>query len=384
MKKRNGDNNLKIIFGVTLIAVMGVASIAPAFPKIVRELNISAHEVGYLITVFTVPGVFLTPVLGVLADRLGRKKILVPSLFLFGIAGGCCALVREFNLLLLFRFLQGVGAASLGSLNVTILGDLYSGSERTSAIGYNASVLSIGTASYPFIGGILATFGWYYPFYLPLLAVPLGLAVLFILKNPEPVSEQALSEYLKSAWRSVKNVQVLVLFVLSFTIFIILYGTYLSFFPILLGDSFGASPFVIGILMSSMSLTTALTSSQIGRVAGIFKDKNLLTFSFLLYFLSLVIIPFVGKLWLFLLPAFLFGVAQGINIPLIQSRLTGMAPIEYRAAFLSVNGLILRAGQTAGPMVMAAVFSVWNISGVFLSGAFFSIGLVALVASFLE
>ena len=52
---------------------------------------------GLLITVFTSPGIVMTPLLGVLSDRYGRKKILVPALLLFGIAGGACA--RDFSLL---------------------------------------------------------------------------------------------------------------------------------------------------------------------------------------------------------------------------------------------------------------------------------------------
>ena len=58
------DTNLQIIFGVTLMAVLGVSSITPAFPRIVKELNITPQAVGSLITAFTLPGVLLTAVLG--------------------------------------------------------------------------------------------------------------------------------------------------------------------------------------------------------------------------------------------------------------------------------------------------------------------------------
>ena len=96
----------------------------------------------------------------------GRRKVLVPSLFLFGIASVACALATDFGLLLVLQTLQGVGAAALGAINVTMIGDLYSGQRRTEALGYNSSVLSVGTASYPAIGGALALLGWRYPFAL--------------------------------------------------------------------------------------------------------------------------------------------------------------------------------------------------------------------------
>ena len=124
------DPNLHLIFGITAIAVMGVANLTPAFPKIISELHIAPSAIGLLITAFTLPGVILTPVMGVLADRWGRKKILLPSLLLSGIAGTTCFWVRNYDLLLLLRVFQGMSAAALGSLNLTlislcfILGDL--------------------------------------------------------------------------------------------------------------------------------------------------------------------------------------------------------------------------------------------------------------------
>ena len=76
-----------IVFGVALIAVLRAYSIAPAFPGITQTLHLPSGSVGLLIAVFALPSVFLTPVLGVMADRWGRKHVLVPALALFGLAG---------------------------------------------------------------------------------------------------------------------------------------------------------------------------------------------------------------------------------------------------------------------------------------------------------
>ncbi len=153
------DPNLRVVFGVTLISVLGVASITPLFPTISAEFGISARQVGLLITAFTLPGVILPPFLGVAADRLGRKAVVVPALFLFAIAGTACAFTRDFRLLVALRFLQGMGAAPLSAMNVTLIGDLYKGNDRVDALGYNASILSIGTTLYPSLGGPSACLG---------------------------------------------------------------------------------------------------------------------------------------------------------------------------------------------------------------------------------
>lgn len=373
------DPNLRIIFLITLMAVMGVANLTPAFPVIARELHVPKSSIGLLIMVFTFPGIILTPVLGVLADRLGRKKVLTPSLLLFGLAGGACMFARDFHLLLLFRFIQGIGAAALGSINVTLIGDLFTGKKRAAAMGFNASVLSIATAFYPFIGGFLTTFGWRYAFAMQLTAVPVGLVVMFFLKNPEPVRKQQLGDYLRSAFISLKNRTALIYLAASLVVFIVLYGSYLTYLPILLSEKFSATPMQIGMVLSSMSIITAITSSQAGRLNRWVSESSLLGFSFLLYAAALCTLPFIQKLWMFPIAISIYGIGQGINMPSLQTLLAGLAPLEYRAAFMSMNGMVLRLGQTLGPLITGAVFIAGGITAPFFSGAVLSLLMFAVL-----
>lgn len=370
--------NLLVLYSITLMAIQGVSSITPAFPAIIRTFQIDPKQVGLLITAFTLPGIVLTPVFGVLADHYGRKRILVPALFLYAVTGTLCALIRDWHLLLLLRFFQGVGASSLGSLNVTVIGDLFSGRARAAAMGYNASVLSIGTASYPLIGGALASIAWYVPFLLPSLGVIVGLLVLFVLRNPEPSTRQTLKEYFGRAWASVGNLRVLVLFIASSMTFVVLFGSYLTYFPLLIDGKFGGSSFVIGLLMASMSLTTATMSSQLGRLTRRFPESTLLPVSFCLYTVSMVIIPFVPSAWWLLVPTIIFGLGHGIIIPTIMTLISSESPRDQRAIVMSVNGMVLRIGQTLGPVIIGTAYSLWGMESTFLSGAVIAAGLVLL------
>ena len=367
------DRNLLIIFGVTLMAVLGVASIVPAFPKIVEELSISFQQVGLLITAFTFPGVLLTPFLGIIADRFGRKRVLVPSLFLFGIAGAACALTRDFNTILVLRVFQGIGAAGLGSINVIVIGDLYSGRRLTEAMGLNASVLSIGVAGYPMIGGALALLGWYYPFFLPLAAIPIGLIALAMLHNSEQRSRESFRDYLGGTWRCLRTLKVAALFVAGVLTFVIMYGAYLTYVALLLGESFHASPFVIGLIASSMALTTAAVSSQLSKITKRFSAESLIKAGFALNAVALVIIPLMPSLWFFLIPAVISGLAQGVNIPSILILAAGMAPVEYRGVFMSVNATMFRLGQTLGPPLMGLFYIYWGFNAVFFAAAALSL-----------
>ena len=363
------DRNLHLIFAVTLMAVLGVSSIAPVLPAIGRALEISPRRIGLLITAFTVPGVVLTPLLGVLADRYGRKRILVPSLLLFGLAGAACALAPSFELLLGLRFLQGMGAAALGSLNVTLIGDLYRGPDRAAAMGFNSGVLSIGTAIYPLLGGGLALLGWRYPFLLALLSLPVGLLVLCKLQNPEPRLRQTLREYLGDVWHNVIQWRVVCLFTICMLTFVLLFGSFLTFFPLLLDERFGAGPAMIGAILTCSSITSGFTSALLGRLTRRHGAANLIRFSFVCYAVSLASIPLLPGPIMLILPSLLFGVAMGLNLPSLLTLLTGLAPTERRAAFMSLNGMVLRLGQTVGPLLMGVAYELGGMQAPFIGGA---------------
>lgn len=374
------ETNLQIVFAVTLLMVMGVSSITPAFPEIVERLGITTTEVGLLITVFTLPGILLTPVMGILADRVGRKKVLVPSLFLFGIAGPLCAFMADFNLVLVFRFFQGVGAAALASLSTTLIGDLYSGNRLTEAMGYNAGILSIGTAGYPAIGGLLAGFGWKYPFILPVLAIPVGLLVLFKLKNPEPKNKQNLKDYLKNTLKIFQSKEVIALVITIMGVFIILYGSLLTYFPFLMRQLFQSSTLAIGLWMSFTSVFSGAVSAQLGRWSKRYPQKHFLVAGFVMYCVSLALFALVTQVWMVWLPLALFGAGNGLVIPTTQGMLTKVSPMEYRAAFMAANGMTLRIGQTIGPIMMGFFFSLAGIKGTFLAGLGTALIILLLVA----
>ncbi len=371
---QNNRNNLLVVFGTTLMAVLGVSSITPAFPAMMETLDLSETQVGMLITVFTFPGIFLTPVLGIVSDRFGRKPVLIPSLLLFGIAGGICFFIENYIFLLIFRFFQGVGASSLGALGTILVGDIYSGKQRTRIMGLNASVLSIGTALYPLIGGALAIFSCAHPFLLPLLALPIAFFAMKYLKNPEPIKNKTLKNYLKNTWTEIKDPGVYFLFIAIMLVFIVLYGSFLTYFSTMLGRVFDASSFVIGFIFFTASISSAIVSSQLGKLSQNFRKHKILITGFLMHFLSMIIILLIEGLWLFIIPAVIFGMGNGLLFPTIHTLLAEKSSLELRGIFMSINASMLRVGQTLGPPVIGIAFTFGHYQGAFATG-----GILALI-----
>lgn len=369
MRKLYQDRNLQLVFGVTLMVIMGVSSIVPALPSMIRELDLTPANVGLVITAFTLPGIAMAPLTGILADRLGRKRILIPSLFCFGLAGSACFLTSDLHWLLALRFVQGIGAGPLGVLYGVLIGDLFSGPERITAMGYNASVLSTGTALYPAVGGLLATIGWNWPFLLPLAAIPLGLACMTRLNNPEPEKSDDLAQYMRSTLRLLTSRRPLALFACTLLTFTILYGPIITYLPVLMDLRFGSRPHTIGLVFATASLVTALTSLYLGRLQKRFRPSTLMALACVAYAAGMLLIPLVGSAWTCVLPVLLFGLGQGLNLPVIMTLLTGEAPLERRAAVMAANGTLLRLSQTLAPMFMGLVYATLGLDSIYALGA---------------
>lgn len=363
------DRNILIIFSITLIAVLGVSSITPALPAISRAFDISTREVAWLVAIFTLPGVVLTPVAGLLADRFGRKRILVPSLALFAVAGSACAMAGDFGDLLVLRALQGIGAASLGSINVTLIGDIYSGNQRTTAMGYNSAVISVAAGAYPLVGGALTVFGWRYPFLMPLLAVPIALCVLYGLKIQEPQRFDRLGPYLRKLMMSVGNAEIATMFFSSFVVFALLYGPLVTYLPFLLEGDFAAGSLTIGVVVACSAVGSAAASVFLGAMARRWHGKAIILFAFVFLSAPMAALPYMPDLWSLGAMVVIFGASHGIALSMVQVLLAELTPSGQLGAVMALNGMMFRLGQTLGPLFSGLVFAVGGMDAVFVGAA---------------
>ena len=134
-------------------------------------------------------------------------------------------------------------------------------------------------------------------------------------------------------------------------------------------------------MLSLSSFSTAFTSAQLGKLVRRFSEVDLLKAAYVLYFISILSVPFISEVWVFLIPVVIFGVAQGLNIPGLQTLLIHLAPEKQRAVFMSANGMVLRMGQTLGPLVIGLGLVAFGINGAFYLAAAITV-LMLLVVRF--
>jgi len=368
--------NLYIIFAVTLGGIVGVSLLVPVIPPIANHFGVPPEEIGLVITAYTLPGVLFILLMGMLADKVGRKALLVPSLLLFSTAGGSIYWVDDWFWLNVLRFFQGAGGAALPAIAIILIGDLFDEEVRLKVMGLNAAVLSVGTAVFPTLGGWLVGFGWNVPFLVFWFGIPLALFVFIYLTEPANREETDLKKYISGVKPYLLSAEALVIFFISFITFILLYGGFLTYLTLYMDEHFKMTPFEIGLVVSSASIASGITAVILHQLEERIGRKVVLVLGFLLYALSFVSILIIeNKIWLF--GTFLaFGTAMGATIPIMQNVVASIAPMKYRGGVVSVFGMMVKLGQTLGPPLLAVAFLFNGVELVF----YICIAISALVA----
>ncbi|HVW52106.1 MAG TPA: MFS transporter [Trinickia sp.] len=166
------------------LTIMGAVMIAPVLPKIAAEFVPANPAVAGLVPlVATGPALAIAlcaPLAGWLADRVGRKMLLLLATLVYGIVGAAPALLNDLGAILVCRLALGAAEACVMTCCTTLIGDYWQGEMRVRYI--NRQIVTIGIVGTAFfvIGGAAGEHSWRYPFYLyllPLLLVP-GIAGL--------------------------------------------------------------------------------------------------------------------------------------------------------------------------------------------------------------
>lgn len=369
------DKNFYIINLVTVMGILGGTLYNPALPTIRHFFNVTEAQVSWTSTLFQLPGAVITPIFGILADILGRKQVLIPSLLVFALGGAFSGLTSNFTTHLGSRLLQGVGAASLEPLQLTIIGDLYQGRKLGAAMALNAGLIGMSGALFPLVGGILGEFDWRYTFLPALLAIPLVFFVITTLRLPrrsQSTEKFQLKSYIQSTWTSINNRHVIGLLFAVMSLFLV-QTLCLTYIPFLATDKFKTSESVNGIILTSMSIALAFFAAQLGRLTQRISEIKLIKLSFILFATALLILPILPNFWLIFFPMLLLGAAQGIALPSSQALLAGLSAQESRAGFMAVNTSIMSWGQTLGPFLGSIFVRYWGLQSVFYASAIFSL-----------
>jgi EmrB/QacA subfamily drug resistance transporter len=161
---------LALMSFAAFMAALDVLVVATALTTIQRSFGASAEQLGWTVNAYSLALAVSILAASALADRIGHRRVLVGGLGLFAVCSAACALAPSIGLLIVARTFQGIGAASIMPVSLTILSAAFPADKRGKAIGIWGGLTGLAVAGGPLIGGaIVQGLAWQWIFWLNVL-----------------------------------------------------------------------------------------------------------------------------------------------------------------------------------------------------------------------
>jgi ACDE family multidrug resistance protein len=339
---------LLTLSSIPIVMVLGNSMLIPVLPTARTVLHISSFQVSLLITLFSIPAAVVIPIAGILADRVGRKKVIAFSLLLYGLGGLLAGLASvwkggSYPFLLASRIIQGIGAAGTAPIAMVLASDLYVGQERSKVLGIMEAANAMGKVLSPILGSLIAMITWYAMFFsFPVLCVPVIFALWKWIDEPaakeKPQPLRIYKERIKKIFvRQGKWMSVAFLAgaFTMFTMFGVLF--HLSEFLEKTHRIDGLKKgFVLAIPVLSLCVVAYFTGSFIKERTGWM--KTFIVAGLLLSAIATLSFPWLDSVYTLVGASFLIGIGSGLILPCLNTMITSSVGLQERPSRLRCLG----------------------------------------------
>ncbi|MCC3373805.1 MFS transporter [Cohnella sp. REN36] len=355
---------LLLLLSNIFIAFLGIGLVIPVMPSFMDIMHLSGKTMGYLVAVFAMAQLLMSPLAGRWVDRYGRKNMIVVGLILFGVSEWIFGAGTHVAVLYFARVLGGFSAAFIMPAVTAYLADITSVEERPKAMGYMSAAISTGFIIGPGIGGFLAEYGVRTPFYFAAGAAFIAcISSLLVLK--EPLTKAQLAEMAAQADESTfirdlaKSLQPL--YLIAFVIvFVLAFGlsAYETIFSLFSAHKFGFTPKDIAVIITISSIFGVIVQIFLfGKMVDRLGEKKLIQICLIVGAVLAVAAVFIAGFWAVLaLTCFIF-LAFDLLRPALTTFLSRSAGQE-QGFVAGMNSTYTSLGNIIGPAIGGVLFDI--------------------------
>ncbi len=377
------DRKLLVLLLAGSLTTMAGGIVAPVLPEMVQQLNLNPGLAAHLVSIHCLTNALFSPLLGILADRVGRVRVLIASLLLYALSGTAGAFMRSIESLLATRSLLGIASGGIAAASLGLLAGMDEGQARSQALGQATSTLTIAGIFFPLLGGWVGSSNWQFTFYLYGLGLPLAIFVALILRTKQSVQKKANAVPTRDKIRQVFSNQSVLWLLLTLGLASIVMYSVVIYTPLYLKQTIGVGAVLNGVVLASRAVGAAAISAfgarQLAKNIG---TERSIAVGFGLMALTLATIPLLRELGLILITAMLFGVGFGIVMPNLYSILANLAPTELRASVLAAGTGAGFLGQFLCPILLGSALHYGGLEAIFYTSASLSAAAAVILVLF--
>jgi MFS family permease len=338
-----------LLLAGSCMPVLGAVLLAPVLPAMSAAFADTPGSAVLVPVVLTVPALMIalfSPFAGAIADRVGRKKLLIISMFAYSLFGTAPLWLDSLGAIVASRVGVGIVEAAIMTCCTTLITDYYAGKQRDRYLGLQVLAATLAATVFFAVGGFLGSGGWKVPFWLYAAGAVIALAMIPALW--EPMKSSRTEERTPVPWRQVALPS-------SVTLFggIVFYALIVQL-PYVLSGLGVTDVGVIGMGTALASLATAVGAISFRPLSGLGPAK-LLPLAFGLAAVGLTVIWIAASVPMALVGAVITSAGTGILLPTLLTWAVSGLSFEQRGRGTGIWTGSLYIGQFISPIVLGIV-----------------------------
>lgn len=373
MVNKTNKKALYMLMFNMFITMGGVGLIIPILPLYLETFNAGGTAIGALIATFSLAQFLISPLVGQLSDRYGRKLFILIGLVIYGLAMIGFGLSEHLWLLFVARFLSGTGAAFITPPIMAYIADITTIDERGKGMGMIGASITLGFTIGPGLGGILSEVNLVFPIFFAGISALIA-AVVSLLVLPDTQKSKAQIAAAKAQKRMNLFVQLQKSVTKMYFVFLIVVFTFSfgvmnlqSTLPVYLTNKFSFSPFDISMMLTVGGVIGVII--QLFVIDKLFKSygelKLIITNLFVAGLTTLLIIFFNEYAVLLIITA-VFSISTTLIRPSVNSLISKVAGNEQGYA-AGMNSAYMSLGNVFGPL-LAGILYDWKADTPYILG----------------
>ncbi|MFI6538585.1 MFS transporter [Nonomuraea sp. NPDC050547] len=353
------------VLAAAMLTIMAPAIISPSLPAM-REAFAGTPGadllVRFALTVTSLAIAVSAPVSGLVADRLGRRPLLVSSLVLYAISGTAGFFANDLYLLLATRALLGIAVGGIMTAVSATITDWFAGPRRASFLGLQQAFAGLGGVVFLPLAGLLATASWRAPFWIYLASAGVAALAIGALRR-EPPSRRTAAPGLPRPRRSPMTGRILGVYALALVVTLAFYMAPTQL-PFLL-SSHGSGPTLTGAVIAGSTLSSAIGALAFPALRRRLRSATITAVSVALLGVGWLLVGTADAVGQIAAGLLVGGLGVGFAVPNLNLRLSELAHPDQRGRVLSglVTGIFL--GQFLSPLVIQPLVRSAGISAAF-------------------
>ena len=350
------------------LTVMSGATISPSLPAMQSHFADVENSALLVRLVLTIPALFIAfggMFAGQLADRLGRKPLLMAATLVYGMAGASGFVLNSLGAILVGRAVLGLAVAGIMTGVTTLIADYYEGQQRANFMGLQAAFMGLGGVVFLSFGGFVADLNWRYPFLIYLSAWAIFVAIAITLYEPSTaVNNTVQLTEVQSQPSTLYGILAMIYGVaLLYMVVFYLIPVQLPFYLKSLGSE---SATAAGLAIAASTLASSIASLRYGFIKQHAGYVQIIAIAFIIAALGYAVIGFAGSYNIVLLGLIIAGLGLGLLMPNLNVWLSSIVPDNLRGRALGGLTTFFFLGQFLSPLISQPITDVFGLDKTYL------------------